>query len=65
MFCCDCFFLGGAGWVGGKVCTRWVGLHVTAEKIKIYSYFHIVKNAYPQDDPKCQTNLSAYTVEFI
>ena len=57
MFCCDYFFLGGGeeeeeGEMGlcGRVCTRWVGLHVISEKMKIYSYFHIVKNAYPEDD---------------
>ena len=33
----------------GRVCTKWVGLHVIAEKIKIY-YLHIIKNAYPQND---------------
>jgi hypothetical protein len=52
MFCCGCSFGGGEdglGW-GGRVCTRWFGLHVIAEERKIYSYLHIVKNAYPQDD---------------
>jgi len=36
--------------VGRRVCTRWVGLHVIAEKLKIYSYIHVVKNPYPQID---------------
>ena len=53
MLCCDFFFCGwvwGWGWVGGKVCTRWVGLHVIAENTKIYSYLHVVNILYPQDD---------------
>ena len=36
--------------MGRRVCTRWVGLHVIAEKLKIYSYIHVVKNPYPQID---------------
>ena len=36
--------------LGGRVCTRWVCLHVISEKMKMYSYLHIVKNAYSQDD---------------
>jgi len=36
--------------LGGRVCTRWVGLHVISEKMKIYSYLHVVKIHYPQDD---------------
>jgi hypothetical protein len=33
------------------VCTRWVGLCVTAEKMEIYSYKHVGKNSHPQNDP--------------
>jgi hypothetical protein len=35
--------------VGGRFCTRGVGLHVIEEKIKIYSYVYVVKNPYLQD----------------
>jgi hypothetical protein len=35
---------------GGKVCSRWVCLHVISERMKIYSYLHIPENAYPQDN---------------
>ena len=42
------------GWgcfgVSGRVCTEWVGLNVIAEKMKIYSYHHVIKNVYPPDD---------------
>jgi len=51
MFCCD--FFGGGRFgirVCGRVCTGWVVLHVIAEKTKIYSYLHVVKIPYPQDD---------------
>jgi len=44
MFFCDFFWEGVEG-----VCTRWVGLHVIAEKMKIYSHLHVAKNSYPQD----------------
>jgi len=37
----------GMGW---SVCTRWIGLYVIAEKMKIYSYQNVVKNPYAQDD---------------
>jgi hypothetical protein len=56
MFYCDCFsflFVGGAGGHTareGRVCTRCVGLCVSSEKMKIYSYLHVAKNPYPQDD---------------
>jgi hypothetical protein len=44
-------FLGEEGMgLGGRGCTRQVCLHVISERIKIYSYLHIVKNAYPQND---------------
>jgi len=33
-----------------RVCTRLVGLQVISEKMKIYSYLHVVKIPYPQDD---------------
>jgi hypothetical protein len=36
--------------VGGRVCTRSVGLYVIAENMKINSYQHVVKNLCPQDD---------------
>jgi len=36
--------------LGGRVCTRWVGLQVISEQLKIYSYLHIVNNSCPQDD---------------
>jgi hypothetical protein len=39
-------FLG--GWTGGKICTRWIGLHVITKKMKLY-YLHVVKNPYLQD----------------
>jgi hypothetical protein len=32
------------GGVGDKISTRWVDLHVTAEKMKIYSSIHVGKN---------------------
>jgi hypothetical protein len=32
-----------------KVCTRWVGVHVIAEEINIYSYIHKGNVPYPQD----------------
>ena len=40
---------GGSGWEGGRVCTRRVGPHVTAKKIKICSHLRVDKNPYPQD----------------
>ena len=46
MICYRCFIFGN----GGRVCTKWVGLRVIAEKPKIYSYLQVVKNPYPQDD---------------
>ena len=37
-------------WRGcGSVCARWVGLSLIAEKTKIYSHLHVVKNR-PQND---------------
>ena len=33
----------------GRVCPKWVCLHVISEKMEIYSYCHVVKNPYPQD----------------
>ena len=44
--------MGGGGvvvGVVGRVCTGWVGLHVIAEKKKMYSYLHVDGNPYPQD----------------
>jgi hypothetical protein len=41
---------GGGGGLGGRVSSRWVGLQVIAEKMKIYSYLQVVKIPYPQDD---------------
>jgi hypothetical protein len=35
--------------VGGSVCSRWVGLHVIVEKMKIYCYIHVGKIPYQQD----------------
>jgi len=35
---------------GGGVYTRWVDLHVIAEKIIVCPYVHVVKIAYPQDE---------------
>ena len=29
---------------------RWIGLQVIAEKMKIYSYLHVFKIPYPQND---------------
>jgi len=52
-------------WVVGRVCTRWVGLRVTATEMIIYFYLHVVKNIFPWDDSLRQTNLSDYAVEFI
>ena len=44
------FFFGGLGCgVCGWVCTRWFGLQVIAENMKIYSYLHVAENPYPQD----------------
>ena len=47
------FFLGWEG--GGETMLgslldglRFVGLHVIAQKMKIYSYLHAAKNPYPQ-----------------
>jgi hypothetical protein len=44
-----------SGWCGGgvwcevgKVCTKWVGVHIIAEEMKIYSYIHVGKFPYPQ-----------------
>jgi len=31
--------------VCGSVCTRWVGLHVIAERLKINFYLHVGKNS--------------------
>jgi uncharacterized RDD family membrane protein YckC len=45
MFCGHYFIFGS----GGTVCTRWVGLQVIAENMKIYSPIHVAKNRYPQD----------------
>jgi len=45
MFCGHCFIFGS----GGRVCTRWVGLQVIAESMKIYFHIHVAKNPYPQD----------------
>ena len=36
--------------LSGQVCTRFVGLQVISEKMKLYSYLHVVKIPYPQDD---------------
>jgi hypothetical protein len=45
------FFMEGGGMgLGGRVCTRWVSLHVISERMEIYSFLHIVENSYPQDD---------------
>jgi hypothetical protein len=44
--------MGGGGCVGvevWKVCTRWVGVRVIAEEIKIYSYTDTGNIPYPQD----------------
>jgi uncharacterized membrane protein len=35
--------------VCGRFCTKWVGLQVIAEKMKIYSYLHVAKYPYPKD----------------
>jgi len=43
MFCGHYFMFGS----GGSVCTRWVGLQVIAENMKIYSYLLVAKNPYP------------------
>jgi len=43
-------------WVGGRVCTGWVGLQVNAEKMKIYSYIHVGKSHIHQMFPKGRTN---------
>jgi len=51
--------------VGGRVCTRWVGLCVIAEKTEIYPHLRVVKNFIHKMIPKAQTNISAYTVEFL
>jgi hypothetical protein len=37
-------------WWVGRVSAGWVGLCVIAEKTKIYSHLHVVKNPYPQHD---------------
>jgi hypothetical protein len=34
----------------GIMCAGWFALHVISEKMKIYSYLHIVKIAYPHGD---------------
>ena len=31
--------------VGRRVCTRWVGLRVIAEKMNVYSYVHAAENS--------------------
>ena len=52
VFLCVFFFFW-EGWglgMGWSVCTRWIGLYVIAEKMKIYSYQNVVKNPYAQDD---------------
>ena len=46
MFYCDCLFWWVGIGVGRGDCSKWVGLHVTALKMKIYSYFHVNKNPY-------------------
>jgi len=46
MFYCDCFFIVGVGLGRLMVLTGWIGLCVIAEKTKIYSYLHVVKNPY-------------------
>jgi hypothetical protein len=33
----------GGIWRSGRVCTKWVCLHVIPEKMEIYSYWHVVK----------------------
>jgi len=50
LFCCDFFFSLAVVGVCERVCTGWVDLRVIEEKIKIYSYLHVAKNHYPQDD---------------
>ena len=50
--------------LGGRVCTKWVGLHVTAKKIKIQSNLLVIKVFFHRIIPKGQTNLSDYRVEF-
>jgi hypothetical protein len=45
------FFGGGVVFgVSGRVCTKWICLDVIAENMKMYSYLHVIKNLYPQDD---------------
>jgi hypothetical protein len=46
--------------VGERVCTGWVGLHVTADEMKIQSYLHVVKIFFCGVIPKGQTNLIDY-----
>ena len=56
---------GGALGLGGRVCTKWFGLHVTAKKMKIKSNLLVVKIFFHSIIPKGQTNLSDYRVDFI
>jgi len=51
--------------LGGRVCTKWFGLHVTAKKMKIKSNLLVVKIFFHSIIPKGQTNLSDYRVDFI
>ena len=39
-------------WVVGRVCTRWFGLDIIAEQMKIYSYLPVIKNPSPQYDSR-------------
>jgi hypothetical protein len=36
--------------LGARVNVKWVSLDVISERMNIYCYLHIAKNAYPQDD---------------
>jgi hypothetical protein len=48
MFYCHCLFWRLGTGVGGRGCAKYVDLQVIAEKTKIYSYFCVTKNPYPE-----------------
>ena len=49
----------------GRVCPKWVCLHVISERMKMYSYHHTVEMLIQRMIPRGHTNLSAYTVDLF
>jgi hypothetical protein len=54
-------------WEGGRrISTRWFGLYVTVEKMKIYSYIHVGNNITDRMVPKGWTiSMSLYSIFYL